>query len=237
MNTIMRESWNNRAQQYARRMDKLMNALEYQQQWQQKLQALLGNKQELQILDAATGSGFLAIHLAQLGHRVTGLDFSEEMLRIAELRAKSMGLDCSFVYGFAEDLPFHAEQFDVMVCRNLLGSLSDSRQAVFMEWRRVLKSGGRVLIWDGDWTARNLFPFAQSQLSSGRKPHRQAKIKRQGIIKRNPYSSLLYNDVALELEAAGFINMTACDKETKLMHGLQEAKLQCEPLFISAQKP
>jgi SAM-dependent methyltransferase len=43
------------------------------------------------VLDAGTGTGFLAFLLADLGHRVTGIDLSEDMLSAALARAAAAG--------------------------------------------------------------------------------------------------------------------------------------------------
>jgi Methylase involved in ubiquinone/menaquinone biosynthesis len=237
MNMELQQSWNKRAQMYANRMDKLMNSLEYQNQWKENLQLLLGSCQGLEILDIGTGSGFLAFQLVRLGQRVIGLDFSEEMLRIAESKAQSLNLDCSFVFGNAVNLPFPAERFDTIVCRHLLYSLND-RSLVFTEWLRVLRSGGRVAIWDGDWTARNMLPFAQLQLTSKKQiPRRYATIKRQGAFKREQEPNMLHNEVIMELKAAGFINIKIFKMDIKNTFGDREIKLECECLFITAQRP
>ena len=63
------------------------------------------------ILDVGTGPGNFACVYSQLGHECIGLDFSENMLAVARQRTASMKLDCSFIFGDAENPPFPDECF------------------------------------------------------------------------------------------------------------------------------
>ena len=51
--------------------------------WQEELEARLPAKTPLNILDVGTGTGFFAILMARLGHRVTGIDLTPAMLEEA----------------------------------------------------------------------------------------------------------------------------------------------------------
>lgn len=108
--------------------------------------ALPGAGEPLDVLDVGTGSGYVAHLLAGLGHRVTGVDLSEGMLR----RARSRGGPVVFVRGDAVDPPFPAGSFDVVVNRYVLWTLRDPAAAV-RGWRRVLRPGGRLAVVDGAW--------------------------------------------------------------------------------------
>lgn len=44
--------------------------------WQEELEAQLPERSPLNILDVGTGTGFFAILMAQLGHKVTGIDLT-----------------------------------------------------------------------------------------------------------------------------------------------------------------
>ena len=97
-----------------------------------------------------TGAGFLALIFAEMGHKVTGVDLSAGMLEKAKYNAENMGLEVNFFYGDAENLPFEDNSFDLVVNKFLLWTLPQPSCAV-REWRRVLKTGGRLLAIDGDW--------------------------------------------------------------------------------------
>lgn len=102
------------------------------------------------VLDVGTGTGFLALLLAQLGHRVTGVDLAEKML--AATREKAAGLEPApvFVLGDAHDPPGVPERFDVVTNRHVLWTLLEPDRALRAWWRR-LRPGGRLIAIDGLW--------------------------------------------------------------------------------------
>ena len=79
--------------------------------------------------------------LSELGHDVTGVDFSDEMLGAARRNAKTYGLDVDFKKGDAESLPFENSTFDAVVNRYVLWTVPGPERAL-KEWTRVLKPGG-----------------------------------------------------------------------------------------------
>ena len=107
-----------------------------------------GNK--LDILDVGTGGGFIASALAYAGHRVTGVDLSDQRIRDAKQNAAAAGLDVRFLCTDAGELPFSEGQFDAVVCRNLVWTLFDP-ETVMAQWKRVLKPGGVILYVDANW--------------------------------------------------------------------------------------
>lgn len=93
------------------------------------------------VLDVATGTGVVARAAASRGARVTGLDFSHDMLERARVRPDSVGLD--WVEASADAMPFDDGEFDVVLCAHGLQQFPDAPAAV-AEARRVLRTGGRV---------------------------------------------------------------------------------------------
>lgn len=102
------------------------------------------------VLDVGTGTGFLALLAAQLGHRVKGLDLSPGMVDQARRNADERDLAATFEVGDAETLPEADGSYDVVVNRNVLWTLPRPDKAV-ADWKRVLKPGGLLLVVDGDW--------------------------------------------------------------------------------------
>ncbi|MDF2644916.1 MAG: rRNA ((747)-C(5))-methyltransferase, partial [Paenibacillus sp.] len=100
------QGWDERAKTYSERNDLLLKTPEQRQKWTKLLLFLLNLHMEADVLDVGTGPGFLALQLAKLGYRTTGVDLSTEMLRIAAEKAKSMKLNCMFIHADAETLPF-----------------------------------------------------------------------------------------------------------------------------------
>ena len=110
--------------------------------WKNFFSKELGEKR-LRILDVGTGTGFLSLSLAEIGHEVVGIDLSEGMISSARKIADDRGLDLDLMVGDAESLDFDDDSFDVVVSRWVLWTLPDPEKAI-SEWMRVLKPGGRA---------------------------------------------------------------------------------------------
>jgi demethylmenaquinone methyltransferase / 2-methoxy-6-polyprenyl-1,4-benzoquinol methylase len=100
-------------------------------------------------LDVCCGTGDIAFRLARAGARVTGLDFSQPMLDLAEARkAGSPGRDYpQFMRADALSMPFGEDSFDVVTAGYGLRNLA-SMQAGLAEMVRVAKCGGRLVVLD-----------------------------------------------------------------------------------------
>jgi demethylmenaquinone methyltransferase / 2-methoxy-6-polyprenyl-1,4-benzoquinol methylase len=101
-------------------------------------------------LDVCCGTGDLALLMARrLGPRglVLGVDFSTEMLGIAERRAAAAGLDavCRFVAADAQAMPAPDETFDVATVGFGIRNVARP-EAVLRELCRVLRPGGRLAV-------------------------------------------------------------------------------------------
>lgn len=99
----------------------------------------------LNILDAGGGSGSDAIPLAQEGHRVTLLDYSEQMLNEARRAAEAQGVihHMTFHHASLFDLSdlFPQPAFDVVICHNVIQYVDDMAGAV-QAVCKPLKPGG-----------------------------------------------------------------------------------------------
>jgi ubiquinone/menaquinone biosynthesis C-methylase UbiE len=64
------------------------------------------------VLGIAPGPGYQAIELAKLGaFTITGVDISEDFVRIASENARAAGVNVKFPHGNAANLPCAAERF------------------------------------------------------------------------------------------------------------------------------
>ncbi len=102
------------------------------------------------VLDIATGTGFVALIAAGLGHRVTGIDLAGPMLNEARTAARRRALSVAFAAGDAVQPEFPAASFDAIVNRHFIWTLREPVRA-FRNWLRLLRPGGRVVSIDGFW--------------------------------------------------------------------------------------
>lgn len=100
------------------------------------------------ILDLCCGQGRHAVHLTQVGHRVTGLDRSAYLLAQAKSASAAAGVEIHWVRGDMRYLPWR-EQFDT--CLSLFsafGYFEDDaeNEQVLHQVQRSLKPGGVFLL-------------------------------------------------------------------------------------------
>ena len=113
------------------------------------------------VLDVGTGTGDLAIALADCGaNRVIGADFVGEMLAAAraKISARPIAGSVTFINADALQLPFRDEAFDGVVNGFLLRNVADLPSAL-RELVRVLKPGGRLVCLEITQPAGPLGPF------------------------------------------------------------------------------
>lgn len=103
----------------------------------------------LKVLDIGTGPGFFPIILGREGHRVTAVDYAQAMLDEAEANCKAAGVEAEFIRMDAQNLDFEDGSFDLVISRNLIWNLEDPERA-YREWMRVLRDGGRLMVFDGN---------------------------------------------------------------------------------------
>jgi ubiquinone/menaquinone biosynthesis C-methylase UbiE len=94
-------------------------------------------------LDAACGTGRHTAELVRLGHDVTGVDVSPEMLEVAGARLPG----ATFTTGRLESLPVPDGAFDVAVCALALSHNADLA-APMKELARAVKPGGSIVVSD-----------------------------------------------------------------------------------------
>jgi demethylmenaquinone methyltransferase / 2-methoxy-6-polyprenyl-1,4-benzoquinol methylase len=94
---------------------------------------------EDRVLDACCGTGDLALAAAKAGGRVTGVDFSPQMLARAERKAPAL----DWVQADASALPFPDGSFEAATVGFGIRNLADL-EAGLRELARVLVPGGRL---------------------------------------------------------------------------------------------
>jgi ubiquinone/menaquinone biosynthesis C-methylase UbiE len=103
------------------------------------------------VLEIACGSGGPALFMARsTGCHITAIDVNEQAIMTANRQAKEHGLDAQVEFQHLDaslPLPFPDETFDAVVCIDAINHLPN-RSQILRDWRRVLKSGGRLLFTD-----------------------------------------------------------------------------------------
>jgi len=130
------ERWDARAEVNARAPDR---SVELDRVWD-----ALRLSRGARVLDAGCGTGQWAIALAERGARVTAIDLSPEMIRLARDHARARGQHIEWRTGDVTRLADPLAVFDAIHARVLLQLVPDVPGAL-RELRRVLRPGGRLL--------------------------------------------------------------------------------------------
>lgn len=141
--------WHKRAAGFAQLRLQELHSAKYSL-WQQEITRHLPAGQTLRILDIGCGAGFFTIMLSRLGHQVTGIDLTPEMINAARTLAAKEKVKADFLTMDAEHTEFPASSFDVIIARNLMWNLPHPKQA-YGEWLRILKAGGLLLNYDAEY--------------------------------------------------------------------------------------
>jgi len=152
-------------------------------------------------LDAACGTGRHAKRLVSLGHIVSGVDLTAEMLEHARVGVP----EASFAVADVRELPFADASFQIVVCGLALAHLPSLDQAT-AELARVLDPGGRLIV-------SVLHPF---QALLGWNAPFSGSDGRRGFVREHPH---LHADYLAAFAAAG-LRVTDCLEPTITEHEL-----------------
>lgn len=113
---------------------------------------------ETPILELGCGTGRLSVPLAKLGHSVTGLDCSEELLSRARSRAISENVEVEFVHADVRNFTAEPKNRLVVSSFNFLSHLCDFNdlRSFFTNIRENMGSGGFFIIDQGNPEAGEL---------------------------------------------------------------------------------
>ncbi len=116
--------------------------------WRRKVVNIVKEKSPASVLDIATGTGDLAIELANTGaSRIVGIDISQGMLNIGKKKVRQKGLAerIDMVVGDSEALPFGDASFDAITVAFGVRNFEDLDKGL-SEILRVLKPGGTLVV-------------------------------------------------------------------------------------------
>jgi ubiquinone/menaquinone biosynthesis C-methylase UbiE len=119
------------------------------------------------------------------------------MLEEAKKNISHAGFAVRFQQADAQKLPYPEATFDLIISRNLVWTLPDPL-AAYQDWYRVLKPGGRVLVFDANWCLRLNDPELQRQYEDNQNrakelgyenPHDKANLQESEKISKNLFLS------------------------------------------------
>ncbi|MDN3666172.1 bifunctional demethylmenaquinone methyltransferase/2-methoxy-6-polyprenyl-1,4-benzoquinol methylase UbiE [Algibacter miyuki] len=117
-------------------------------QWRKKVVKIVAESAPESILDVATGTGDLAINLAETSAtRIVGFDISSGMLDIGKIKVAKKNLDSKIemILGDSESMPFEDNSFDAITVAFGVRNFETLEHGL-KEIYRVLKPGGTFVI-------------------------------------------------------------------------------------------
>ncbi|MCK8827170.1 class I SAM-dependent methyltransferase [Natroniella acetigena] len=144
--------WETRADVYSQSIQEELNSSK-KEIWKELIGKHITKSEGVKALDLGCGPGFFSILMSELDYEVTAVDCTLDMLQEARNNIENEDFSAQFLKGDVHNLPFLDNSFDLIVCRNLVWNLPEPKQA-YQEWYRVLKEGGKLLVFDANWYLR-----------------------------------------------------------------------------------
>ncbi|MBN2868617.1 MAG: bifunctional demethylmenaquinone methyltransferase/2-methoxy-6-polyprenyl-1,4-benzoquinol methylase UbiE [Flavobacteriaceae bacterium] len=129
--------------------------------WRKKVVDIVKQQQPKTVLDIATGTGDLAINLAETSaEKIVGLDISPGMLSVGKEKVKAKQLDnrVDMIIGDSENMPFEDNTFDAITVAFGVRNFETLENGL-KDILRVLKPGGTFVILETSVPTK--FPFKQ----------------------------------------------------------------------------
>ena len=143
-------SWDKSSDGYDYLIQKQLSSYKTVTAWSNTLERLLGKKPK-RVLEIGCGPGFMSIILSRLGHKVKAVDGSWEMLEHARRNFEVNSCDVETALEDAVLLPDEKmNSYDAIISRDVVWNLYDPDKAL-ARWKELLKPGGKVIYFDGDY--------------------------------------------------------------------------------------
>lgn len=151
------------------------------------------------VLEVAAGTCACGRAFAPLVQTVVCLDLAAPMLQVGKQDAQENHLDnMVFVKGYAEELPFLDNSFDIVLSRLAFHHFTDTDR-VFREMVRVLKPGGKLILIDMEAADESLRK-TEDEIEVLRDPSHVKNLSWEEMLK-------LYSDNSLVVEKSEITEM------------------------------
>lgn len=136
------------------------------------------------VADLGAGNGFLTLPLAQKTKAdVFAVDIEPKMLELLKERAETENLlSIQYVVSDLEDIKMDSDQVNKTIIAFVMHEIPDMEKAL-SEFKRITKSGGRILIIDWEAIESEVGPPLHERIPSA---------KMESFLKGNGFSTKLY---------------------------------------------
>ena len=160
----------------------------------------IGAKGTEHALEVAAGTCICGRALAPFVKDITCLDLTEEMLaQRKRLVGENQINNIYFQTGNAEELPYDSETFDLVVTR-LSFHHFDNPKKPFGEMNRVLKKGGKLVVWDMEAAEESL-------RTTDDKIEKMRDMSHTRILSREEFEKLFEKDFTLQCEETTLVSV------------------------------
>ena len=162
-NETLNRHWSDASAHYSESIRKELSE-EIRSLWESIFETYRPKGDCLHVLDCGCGPGYFSILLSRAGHRVEAIDVSDGMLEVAKKNVAELADPdrVTFTKMDALHTEYDDNTFDMVVSRNVTW-MSQSLQDTYAEWLRVLKPGGRMLVFDANWYLHEYNPSMKAQ--------------------------------------------------------------------------
>ncbi|MFA5060103.1 MAG: bifunctional demethylmenaquinone methyltransferase/2-methoxy-6-polyprenyl-1,4-benzoquinol methylase UbiE [Candidatus Omnitrophota bacterium] len=185
--------------------------------WRKKIVSFLPPKNDLTILDLATGTGDVLLYLFEQTKSIKiayGIDLSEKMLLIGQEKIKTRKLEAQIILknGDINQIPFEENYFDAATIAFGIRNVVNPKQ-VLSEMLRVLKPGGRAIILEfaipENALVRPIFTFYLRKILPAVGALISGNLKAYKYLNQTVETFMYGEEFCQAMGACGFLNVRA----------------------------
>ena len=127
--------------------------------WKKWIKNVIPHIEGKKILEVSFGNGYLMTQYGKDDYDICGIDYNQKMLDITSRKMAMKKIDAKLSKANIEELPFPDNTFDTVINTMAFTGYPNGDRAM-SELKRVLKSGGKLLLVDFDYPEnRNIMGY------------------------------------------------------------------------------